>query len=158
MSPKSKIQSFKFAARAPRLFYFLPFAFYFLLCACGLSIPNLEQKECIEARTVIKEFYSYHFGNDMNPAEGNLEKREKYLTESLKRELVQRSETATDYFTQTDDYPKAFSVGSCEAVSPDKTLFDVLLFWKDDTRTEQREIKVELVKQDGRWLLNKVNL
>lgn len=148
MSLKSKVQSSK-------VFLLL---FVFFTASCGLSIPNLESAECSAARTKVKEFYSYHFGNDMKPSVENLERREKFLTADLTRQLKQQTEAEKDYFTQTDYYPRAFRVGACEVVSPEKTVFDVLLFWKDDTRSEQREIKVETIKQNGVWLINKVNL
>jgi hypothetical protein len=61
----------------------------------------------------------------------------------------------TDYFTLTDDFPKAFRIGGCEVTESNKTVFQAVFFWKDDVRTEQREIKVELIKENGKWLINK---
>ena len=148
MSSKFKVQSSKF--------FLLLLAFS--ITSCGLSVPNLEPPECTEARTGVREFYSYHFGNDMKPSIENLERREKFLTADLTRQLKQQTEAAKDYFTQTEDYPKAFRVGACEVVSPEKTVFNVLLFWRDDARSEQREIKVEVIKQNDVWLINKINL
>lgn len=122
----------------------------------GCSIPNLEKPECTEARLITREFYSYHFGNDMKPSRENLQLREKYLTDELEQNLAVQTDDVTDYFTATDDYPKAFRVGGCEVVEPNKIVFDLVLFWKDDTRSEQREIKVETVRQNEKWLINKV--
>jgi hypothetical protein len=130
----------------------LSFAFFF--AACG-SIPNLEKPECEQARNTVREFYSVHFGNDMKPSEDYLKRREKFLTTDLKNLIAQNLSDKRDYFTATDDYPKAFRVGSCEVIEPNKTIFGVLIFWKDDTRSEQREIKVEAVKENDRWLINK---
>jgi hypothetical protein len=134
-------------------FAFCIFHFSF---SVGCSIPNLEKPECTAARQTVREFYSYHFGNDMKPSKENLKVREKFLTDGLKQNLAAQTGGKTDYFTQTDDYPKAFRVGGCEVTSDDKTVFEVLLFWKDETRSEQREIKVETVKQADKWLINKV--
>lgn len=147
--------SSKFRVQISKLFLFL---FTFFITSCGLSVPNLEPPECTEARDRVREFYSYHFGNDMKPSVENLERREKFLTPDLTRRLKRQTGESKDYFTQTDDYPKAFRVGACEAVSPGKTIFEVLLFWKDNTRSEQGEIKVEAIKQNGDWLINQVNL
>ena len=135
-------------------FAFCLLLFALFLAACG-SIPNLEKPECEQARNSVREFYSVHFGNDMKPSEDYLKRREKFLTTDLKNSIAQNLSDKRDYFTATDDYPKAFRVGTCEVVAPDKTLFGVLLFWKDDTRNEQREIKVEAVKENDRWLINK---
>lgn len=124
-------------------------------CSLACSVPNLEKPECIESRNTVREFYSVHFGNDMKPSEDYLKRRGKFLTTDLKNLTAQSLSDKRDYFTATDDYPKAFRVGSCQVIAPDKTLFGVLLFWKDDIRNEQREIKVEVVKENDRWLISK---
>jgi len=124
--------------------------------AIACSIPNLEKPECTAARQTVKEFYSYHFGNDMKPSKENLEQRAKFLTADLKQTLAAQPEEKIDYFTETDDYPKAFRVGGCNVSSDNKTVFQVLFFWKDDNRSEQREAAVETVKQNNQWLINKV--
>ena len=82
--------------------------------------------------------------------------REKYLTSDLVKALAASSVQSSDYFTQTEDFPKAFRVGTCDAVSDDKAELQVLLFWKDDTRSEQKEVQVEAVKRSDTWLINKV--
>ena len=121
------------------------------------SVPVLESPECIEARNTVKEFYSYHFDADMKPSAENLKQRQRFLSPELITRLSTLGETQKDYFTGTSDYPKAFRIGGCEAVSPQKrTVFGVLLFWKTDSREEQREIKVEAVKENDRWLIDKV--
>ena len=134
-------------------FAFCIFLFQF---SDGCSIPNLEKPECTAARQTVREFYSYHFGNDMKPSAENLRQREKFLTGELKRTLETRSDGKTDYFSATDDYPKAFRVGGCEVIDENKTVFEVLLFWKDDARSEQRSINVEVVRQTDKWLINQV--
>lgn len=122
----------------------------------GCSIPNLEKPECTAAKQTVKEFYSYHFGNDLKPSKENLQRRERFLTAELMQNLLAQSDAKTDYFTQTDDYPKAFRVGVCQVESENKTVFEVVLFWKDETRSEQREVKVETVKQNNNWVIDKV--
>ena len=134
-------------------FCLLPFAF--CLASCG-SIPNLEKPECEESRNTVREFYSVHFGSDMKPSEDYLKLREKFLTTDLRDLIAKNLADKRDYFTATDDYPRAFRVGDCEVAAPDKTIFGVLIFWKTDTRTEQREIKIEAVKENGKWLISKV--
>ena len=128
-----------------------------VFCLPSCSIPNLESNECIESRTSVKEFYSFHFGNEMKPSAENLKRREKFLSKELLQTFAASNETAKDYFTATEDYPKAFRIGGCEIITQEKTVFEVLLFWKDDARSEQRAITVEVAKQDDKWLINKIN-
>jgi Protein of unknown function (DUF3828) len=136
---------------------FLLFPFAFLLCFSACSVPNLEKPECTEARDAVREFYSFHIAGDMKPSAENLKLREKFLSKKLFETLVASNEIGKDYFTATADYPKAFRVGSCEAISPGKTVLEVLLFWRDDNRSEQRAIKVEAVKENEKWLVDKVS-
>lgn len=127
-------------------------------CLPACSVPNLESPECTEARQVLREFYSNHFGGDLKFTAENLRAREKYLTPDLSR-LLQKFLTESDPFTLTpaDDLPKTFRVGGCRTLAPDKTESQVLLFWKDDARSEQREITVEAVKQNDNWLISNIS-
>lgn len=137
---------------------FLVFAFWFSVFAfssCG-SVPNLEKPECGESRNAIKEFYSIHFGNEMKPSEEYFKLREKFLTKDLKLTVSKNLYGMRDYFTATENYPKAFRIGECEVSAPDKTVFGVLLFWRTDEINEQREVQVETIKEDDKWLINKV--
>ena len=122
---------------------------------CG-SMPNLEAPECTEARGTVKEFYSYHFGNEMRFSQDNLRQREKFLTPEYIKSL-QNVQTENDVFTTNNtDFPKAFRVGKCEVVGPAKTNIEILLFWKTDTRTEQKAINVEVVREGDKWLINRI--
>ncbi len=140
-----------------QLSVFLPYcllliAYYSSSC----SVPNLEAPECTESRGTVKEFYSFHFAKDMKLTPENLKLREKFLTPELTRSL-ENLQTENDVFTtNSTDYPKAFRTAGCEVISPDRTVFEIVLFWRTDERSEQKEIKVETVRQDGKWLVNKV--
>jgi hypothetical protein len=149
---KSGFLSVQFVA----LFCILLFAFFLQAC----SVPNLESPECAAARQSVREFYSYHFGNEMKFTAENLKAREKFLSPELTSNL-QKFLTDSDPFTLTssDDSPKAFRVGGCQTIGADKAELQVLLFWKEAARSEQREIKVEAVRDGGageKWLVNNI--
>lgn len=125
------------------------------ICLSG-CIKSLETPECTEARDTVKKFYSYHLDSLFNPNAETVREREEFLTDELKQKL--QDTTATDYFTQTaGDFPKAFRVGECETIAPNRAAFEVLLFWKTDTRSEERRIRVEAVKENEKWLIDKVS-
>ena len=132
------------------------FLFPLLFPASSCSVPNLEDPACTEARVEIRQFYSFHFANDMKPSAENLKLREKYLTADLMKTLSVSNETSLDYFTAATDYPKAFRTGTCKVLSPSETEFQVILFWRDDYRSEQKEVTVNAVKQGDKWLIGKV--
>jgi hypothetical protein len=137
------------------LLVFCIFNFAFLIASCG-SLPTLEAPECEASRGVVKEFYSYHFGNEMKFSQENLKQREKFLTPEFFKSL-QTLQTENDVFTTNGtDLPKAFRVGGCKVIEPAKTNVEVLLFWKDDTRSEQKAINVEVVREGDKWLVNKI--
>jgi hypothetical protein len=133
---------------------FCIFHFAFFISSC--SVPVLEPAECSAARQTVREFYSFHFGNEMNFSAENLRQREKFLSPQFV-ESLKNLQTDADVFTTGDtDYPKAFRAGECRLTAPDRTEIKVLLFWKDDVRSEQREIKVEAVRQNDKWLIDKI--
>ena len=125
-------------------------------CITACSIPNLEKPQCTAARDVVKRFYSFHFGNDMQPSAENLKALAQFLTSELISSISASTETSKDYFTATENYPKAFRVGECTSESDDKAMLQVLLLWRDDTKNEQKEVHVETVKVGDIWLINKV--
>ncbi|MGH9947331.1 MAG: hypothetical protein ACRD6X_09040 [Pyrinomonadaceae bacterium] len=86
----------------------------------------------------------------------NLKAREKFLTPEYFQKLSGELEGADPFTTGTNDLPRAFRVGECREIAPDKAEFQVLLFWRDDSRTEQSEIKATAVKQGDDWLLDGV--
>ncbi len=130
-------------------------AFVFCLASCG-SVPNLEEPQCTASRLTVKEFYSYHFGNDMKFSQENLKPLEKFLTPEYFKSL-QNVTTENDIFTTNNlDFPKTFRVGKCTIVEPAKTNMEVVLFWRDDKRSEQKVITAEVVKQNDKWLINKI--
>ena len=136
-------------------------SFLLLIANClmlSCSVPNLEEQDCREARDVVREFYSFHFGNDMHPSADNVRLREKYLTGRLKDNLLAAPASDVDYFTATSDLPKAFRVGGCTINTPGQSVnFDVLLFWKDDKRTEQKHVSVAVRKENDKWLVDRVD-
>ncbi len=130
--------------------------FWVCIAFAGCSLPSLEAPECTASRGTVKEFYSFHFGNEMKFSAESLKPKEKFLTREL-IDSIQGTAPDTDVFTtNTADIPKAFRVGGCEVTDPQRTKFEVILFWRDTTRSEERKIHVEVVKQADKWLINKI--
>lgn len=127
-----------------------------LLAAC--SIPNLEPPACTASRASVREFYSFHFGNDMSFSTENLKMRERFLTEDFAKRLANEKYGTDPLTTGNSDFPKAFRVGECREIAPDKAEFQVLLFWRDDVRSEQREIRTVVVNKNNDWLIDGVDI
>lgn len=128
-----------------------------VLFAAGCSVPNLESPECAAARDGVKQFYSFHFGNDMTPSSENLKARERFLSPELYRSLSGRTDERTDYFTASDAPPKTFKIAQCTEEGVGKADVHVQIYWRDDPKVTQREVHVEAVKVDDKWLVNKVS-
>ena len=120
-------------------------------------MPSLEKPECTAGRDVVKRFYSFHFGNDMSTSAENLKARESFLTADLFKSLSASGETKKDYFTATDNYPKAFRVGECTVDTADQATLQVVLLWRSDSKSEQAEVNVKTVLVGGKWLISKVS-
>lgn len=125
-------------------------------CMTACSIPNLEPPECDQARDIAREFFSFHFGNNMVLSDAELEKRREFLTPGFYAEL--KGKVGGDPFTlHPDDPPKAFRISKCFVAEPGRRVrLNVLLFWKTDTRTEEQTIGVEAENVDGQWLIDSV--
>lgn len=136
-----------------RLFCILHFA----LCINSCSIPSLEKPECTQARDAVKQLYSFHFGNEKQLAEENLKAQKRFLTSELFDTLSVYVERSQDYFTKSDEFPKTFKIGKCVVTAADKTNVQVQLYWRDDTKTLQKEVNVEAVRQNDAWLVNKIS-
>jgi hypothetical protein len=125
-------------------------------CLPACRLPTLESPECVDAREAVREFYSFHYANDIAMSPDNLKMREKYLTPELYRMLM-ANRPDKDYFTNSDTPLKAFKVAACKVVDPNKTDLGVHLFWKPNEQTTiQKEVDVEVIKTGDAWLINNV--
>ncbi|MEO5857734.1 MAG: hypothetical protein ABIR33_02175 [Pyrinomonadaceae bacterium] len=86
-----------------------------------------------------------------------LKHREKFLTPEFAKSVAGSAAGTDPFTTGSEDIPKAFRVGDCREHSPERTESSVLLFWRTDERTEQREIRVEAIDRNDTWLVNKVS-
>ena len=120
------------------------------------SLPNLESTSCSEARNTVRRFYSVHFANEIRPTGENAQESSSYLTERLARYLAAFPADGKDYFTQTDNFPKAFRVGSCISETEDVATFQVMMLWRDDSRDDQSEVTVKTVRSGEKWLIDNV--
>ena len=125
--------------------------------ATACSIPNLESPACTESKNAVREFYSFHFGNEMKFSAEGLKRREKFLAPEFAQSIAGSKEGTDPFTTGSDDIPKAFRVGECREISAERTESNVLLLWRNDDRTEEREIKVETVDKNDAWLVNKIS-
>jgi hypothetical protein len=86
-----------------------------------------------------------------------LKQRAKFLSPEFATAVGRSPENIDPFTTGSEDLPKAFRVGECKEITPEKTLVSVLIFWRDETRTEQREIKVEAIDKNDSWLVNNIS-
>jgi hypothetical protein len=98
----------------------------------------------------------------MRPTLENLELRDRFLTRSGRFRFGKATggmpETKIDPFTLTENFPKAFRVGDCVVVSPEQEVrFQLLLFWKDDVRSEERSVTVTAKNEEGSWRIDSVD-
>lgn len=124
--------------------------------AGACRVDTFDTSPCGEASDAARRFYSFHLGNDMTPSAENLEKRRKYLTDELFKQLS-GSESKQDYFTASENFPRTFKIGHCTQNSAEDTTVQVQIYWKDDYTTVQKDVLVDVTKRAGEWLVNKVS-
>jgi hypothetical protein len=131
--------------------------FFAILSGPACSVPVLEPEVCTDARRSLREFYSFHFGREMPFSPEGLEERRLFLSREF-AESVKEAEESTDPFTTGKrDIPRAFRIGRCVSDTPDRARFDVLIFWRDEVRSEQQKITVELKLEEDRWLVDGID-
>jgi hypothetical protein len=124
-------------------------------CVLSCSVPNLEPRECTASRDTVREFYSSYIATTPGDREDSPAMFQRFVSRSFERGDPKRGEA--DPFVLTNEFPKAFRVGECTVLEENKrTSFQVLLFWKDDVRSEQRAINVETENEGDRWLIRSV--
>jgi hypothetical protein len=117
-----------------------------------------------DAPGTIKAFYKYHFAHDMGLTESALQERRRWLSPELyglllyeRRRKIPKDEAPYlngDPFTDSQEYPDAFRVGSAEVR---KTRADVQVHftWKEKGRVRgARTSTVKLARQGKEWRIN----
>lgn len=125
------------------------------LFAASCRVETFDESPCGEAKDAAHRLYSFHFGNDMTPSPENLEKRKRYLTDELFKQLSANT-SRTDYFTASENFPRTFKIGQCTLNSPNDATVQVQIYWKDDYTTVQKDLLVDVVKRANDWLINSV--
>ncbi len=153
MSLKKYYESGFFFATIRHLFVLVASVCFF----AGCSIPNLEGGNCAAARDSVSRFYWLRFGNLANEINDFTEKRDAFLSTRLIEEL-NNSEENPNYFSPVVDPPKTFRLGVCREITTSEVSFQLLFFWKTDSRSEQREGTIKAVKENEKWRIDSVSI
>lgn len=135
-------------------------AFCLITCAlcfgaCG-SIPNLESAECTAVRNSARQFYSFHFANNMVPSRETFKAREQFLTPRFNATLAVAPQSDLDPFTMAVELPRTFKIAECTALSPTNVDIKIQTYWRDDVSTRQQEVQANFINEGGKWLLDSV--
>jgi hypothetical protein len=151
-----------------------------LLLAClalmSCSIPQVEDGKCTVSRETVRSFYSEHFadGDKISFTKESVTKKEKFLTpefyQTAQKQFAVLEKFKTDHpeakqidedlfidgdpFTNSMNYPTGFKVGECEISGENNVSHNVRLFWKNDNKPFERDMKVEMEKRGDKWLIS----
>jgi len=120
--------------------------------SCGLSIPNLEDRECSSARDATREFYSWYLGTDSESRSKQKEVYDRFVSPGFSS----TASGAADPFFLADTTPTTFKVGKCEQRDESHIAMQVQMYWRQDAKTDQKEVYADLTKTGGKWLIDKV--
>ena len=62
----------------------------------------------------------------------------------------------TDPFFRSTTQPTTFKVGKCESMSDTQGKIQVQLYWRLESKTDQKEVYANIVRAGDRWLIEKV--
>jgi len=62
-----------------------------------------------------------------------------------------------DAFYLAGTTPTTFKIGKCEMRDDTHVVVQVQLYWRQEGKTDQKEVYADVVKRDDKWLISKVN-
>jgi hypothetical protein len=125
-----------------------------LTSSCGLSIPNLEDQQCSTARDATREFYSWYLGTDADTRAKQKDIHDRYVSPAFSSDAV----SGIDPFLLSDTAPTTFKIGKCEQMDDSHVNMQVQLYWRHDSKTDQKEVYAEMTKNNGdNWMIDKVD-
>ena len=62
----------------------------------------------------------------------------------------------SDPFYLSGTTPTTFKIGKCEQRDDSHVTIQVQLYWRQDGKTDQKEVYADVVKSGDRWLIDKV--
>ena len=116
------------------------------------SIPNLEGQQCTEARDAVREFYSWYMGTDAEMRQKQIDVFNRYVAPNFHSAAGPDSDPF--YLSQTT--PTTFKIGKCEQKDDSQVTVQVQLYWRQDGKTDQKEVYAEVKKATSGWLIDKV--
>lgn len=116
------------------------------------SIPNLEGQQCTEARDTVKEFYSWYMGTDAETRQKQNEIYYRYIASNFQSSAGPE----TDKFYLSETTPTTFKIGKCEQTNDQRIAMQVQLYWRQDGKTDQKEVYADLIKVRDSWQIDKV--
>jgi hypothetical protein len=122
----------------------------FVLSAC--SIPNLEGQQCTEARDEVREFYSWYMGMDAAAREKQRDVYNRYIAPDFQSTAGSNA----DPFYLSDTIPTTFKIGKCDQKDDSHITMQIQLYWRQDRKTDQKEVYADMTKAGDKWLIDKV--
>lgn len=122
-------------------------------CQLGCSIPNFESQQCSEARDSVKEFYSWYLGTDPEQRAKQPDIFRKFISQGS---LLNNSGGEIDPFFNSATAPTTFKIGKCEMAGATRTNIQVQLYWREGSKTEQKEVYADTAKSGDKWLIENV--
>ena len=125
---------------------------FILFSLSGCSIPNLEGQQCTEARDAVHDFYFWYLGTE--PA--MRDKQRDVYDRFIAPEFSTVPKTNVDPFFLSDTTPTTLKIGKCEMKDDSHVKMQVQLYWRQDGKTDQKEVYADLAKTGNKWLIDKV--
>ena len=125
---------------------------FILFSLAGCSIPNLEGQQCTEARDAVHDFYFWYLGTE--PA--MRDKQRDVYDRFIAPQFSTVSKTNVDPFFLSDTTPTTLKIGKCEMKDDSHVTMQVQLYWRQDGKTDQKEVYADVAKSGDKWLIDKV--
>jgi hypothetical protein len=125
---------------------------FIVLVLCGCSIPNLERQQCTEARDVVHDFYFWYLGTEPAMRDKQQDVYNRFIAPSFQS----AAKTELDPFFLSPTIPTTLKIGKCEMKDDSHVEMQVQLYWRQDGKTDQKEVYADVAKTGDKWLIDKV--
>jgi len=125
---------------------------HFAFCIAACSIPSLESQQCAEARDSVKDFYSWYLGTDAKTRTQQQTTYDRFIAPGFQTSATDD----LDPFFLSPTMPTTFKIGKCDVDNDSRVSIQVQLYWRYESKTDQKEVYAEVARSGDKWLIEKV--
>jgi hypothetical protein len=100
----------------------------------------------------VKDFYSWYLGTDAKTRAQQETTYDRFIASDFQTSVSDD----LDPFFLSPTTPTTFKIGKCDVDSETRVSIQVQLYWRYESKTDQKEVYAEVFRTGDKWLIYKV--